>query len=89
MNKLDLIAAVAEHTELPKAKATEVVDAVFSVIEGALKKKDEVRLVGVQQLQRVLLQVDVRVVALADVEGAGVAVGAGGSFDLADDLEEG
>ncbi len=46
MNKMDLIAAVAEHTELPKAKATEVVDAVFGAIEGALKKKDEVRLVG-------------------------------------------
>ncbi len=46
MNKQDLIAVVAEETDLPKAKATEVVDAVFAAIEGALKKKDEVRLVG-------------------------------------------
>ncbi len=46
MNKLDLIAAVAEQTDLPKAKAAEAVDAVFTAIEGALKKKDEVRLVG-------------------------------------------
>ena len=46
MNKLDLIATVAEETDLPRAKAAEVVDALFSAIEGALKKKDEVRLVG-------------------------------------------
>ena len=43
---MELIAAVADTTELPRAKATEVVDAVFGAIEGALKKKDEVRLVG-------------------------------------------
>ena len=46
MNKMDLIAAVAETTDLPKAKAAEVVDAVFNAIEGALKKDTEVRLVG-------------------------------------------
>ena len=46
MNKLDLIAAVADEADLPKAKAAEVVDAVFGAIEGALKKKEEVRLVG-------------------------------------------
>ena len=46
MNKNDLISAVAEHADLPKAKAAEVVDAVFSSIEGALKKSEEVRLVG-------------------------------------------
>ena len=46
MNKLDLIAAVAEETDLPKAKAQEVVEAVLNAIEGALKKKEEVRLVG-------------------------------------------
>jgi DNA-binding protein HU-beta len=46
MNKQDLIAAVAEATELPKAKAGDAVDAVFNAIEEALKKKDEVRLVG-------------------------------------------
>ncbi len=46
MNKIDLIAAVADGTELSRAKATEVIDAVFGAIEGALKKKEEVRLVG-------------------------------------------
>jgi DNA-binding protein HU-beta len=46
VNKLDLIATVAEETDLPKAKAQEVVEAVLNAIEGALKKKEEVRLVG-------------------------------------------
>jgi DNA-binding protein HU-beta len=46
VNKMDLIAAVAEQTELSRTKATEVVDAVFSAIEGALRKQEEVRLVG-------------------------------------------
>jgi DNA-binding protein HU-beta len=43
---MDLIATVADETELPRNKATEVVDAVFAAIEGALKKEEEVRLVG-------------------------------------------
>lgn len=46
MNKMDLIAAVADATELPRTKAAEVVDAVFGAIESALKKSEEVRLVG-------------------------------------------
>jgi DNA-binding protein HU-beta len=46
VNKMDLIAAVADQTELSRAKASEVVDAVFAAIEAALKNKDEVRLVG-------------------------------------------
>jgi DNA-binding protein HU-beta len=46
VNKMDLIAAVADETDLSRIKATEVVDAVFNAIEGALKKKEEVRLVG-------------------------------------------
>jgi DNA-binding protein HU-beta len=46
VNKMDLIAAVADTTDLSKAKATEVVEAVFGAIEGALKAKDDVRLVG-------------------------------------------
>ena len=46
MNKLDLIAAVAEEAEMPKAAATTAVEAVFSVIEKALKSKQEVRLTG-------------------------------------------
>lgn len=43
---MDLIAAVAEETELPRTKAQEAVDAVFNAIEAALKKQEEVRLVG-------------------------------------------
>lgn len=43
---MDLIAAVAEDTELSRAKAAEVVDAVFGAIEKALKNQEEVRLVG-------------------------------------------
>lgn len=46
MNKLDLIAAVAQETDISKAKATEVVEAVFGAIEKSLKSKEEVRLVG-------------------------------------------
>ena len=46
VNKMDLIAAVAEKTDLPKSKATEVVDAVFVAIEKALKSHEEVRLIG-------------------------------------------
>lgn len=46
MNKMELIAAVAEDTDLSRAKATEVVDSVFAAIEQALKSKDDVRLVG-------------------------------------------
>ena len=46
MNKMDLIAVVAEETALPKAKATEVVEAVFGAIGKSLKEKTEVRLVG-------------------------------------------
>ncbi len=46
MNKMDLIAAVAEATDLPKTKTAEVVDALFAAIEKSLKKKQEVRLVG-------------------------------------------
>jgi DNA-binding protein HU-beta len=43
---MDLIAAVAEETELSRIKAGEVVDAVFNAITSALQKKEEVRLVG-------------------------------------------
>lgn len=46
MNKIDLIAAVAEASDLSRAKAGEVVDAVFNTITDAMRKKDEVRLVG-------------------------------------------
>jgi DNA-binding protein HU-beta len=43
---MDLIAAVADETDLPRTKATEAVDAVFAAISDALKKGEEVRLIG-------------------------------------------
>ena len=46
MNKMDLIANVAEQADVTRAKAAEVVDAVFGAIEAALKGGEEVRLVG-------------------------------------------
>ncbi|MDE2005856.1 MAG: HU family DNA-binding protein [Rhodospirillales bacterium] len=46
MNKMELVAAVADKTDLSRAKTNEVVEAVFAAIEAALKAKDEVRLVG-------------------------------------------
>lgn len=46
MNKADLVSVVAEAGELSKAKAGDVLDAVFEAVQKALKKKQEVRLVG-------------------------------------------
>ena len=46
MNKNDLVAAVATGTGLSKPDATKAVDEVFDQITGALKKGDDVRLVG-------------------------------------------
>ena len=46
MNKNDLIGVVADAASLTKAQAGEAVDAVFDAITKALKKNDEVRLVG-------------------------------------------
>ncbi|MPT48429.1 MAG: HU family DNA-binding protein [Sphingobium sp.] len=46
MNKQDLINAVAESSALSKADAAKAVEGVFDAITGALKKGDEVRLVG-------------------------------------------
>ena len=46
MNKNELVDAVATATELKKADATKAVDSVFEAISAALKKGDEVRLVG-------------------------------------------
>ncbi|HET6184115.1 MAG TPA: HU family DNA-binding protein [Acetobacteraceae bacterium] len=43
---MELVSAVAEQADLSRAKAGEVVDAVLSAIEAALKRKEEVRLVG-------------------------------------------
>jgi DNA-binding protein HU-beta len=46
VNKNELVDAVATATELKKADATKAVDSVFEAISSALKKGDEVRLVG-------------------------------------------
>ncbi|MFD0586896.1 HU family DNA-binding protein [Paenibacillus sp. GCM10027627] len=46
MNKTDLIAKVAELTELSKKDATKAVDAVFEAISDALQSGDKVQLVG-------------------------------------------
>jgi DNA-binding protein HU-beta len=46
MNKAELIEAVAEAADLSKASATRAVDAVLDGITTALKKDDQVSLVG-------------------------------------------
>ena len=46
MNKQELIGQVADVSGLAKGDAVKAVEAVFDVITGALKKGDEVRLVG-------------------------------------------
>jgi len=46
VNKNDLVAALADYAELSKADAARALDGVFDLITKALKKGDEVRLVG-------------------------------------------
>ncbi len=46
MNKTDLIAKVAETTELSKKDASKAVDAVFDAIAEALQNGEKVQLVG-------------------------------------------
>lgn len=46
MNKNELIARVADKTGQSKSSAAEAVEATFSEIESALRKGDEVRIVG-------------------------------------------
>ncbi len=46
MNKNDLISSVASESGLSKADATRAVDAVFDSITKALRRGDDVRLVG-------------------------------------------
>ncbi|MBC6444847.1 MAG: HU family DNA-binding protein [Alphaproteobacteria bacterium GM202ARS2] len=46
MNKGELVEAVAQKSNINKSEATRAVEATFDTIEGALKKGDEVRLVG-------------------------------------------
>ena len=48
MNKKDLVAKIADHTDISKDKAGEVVNAMIDIITGELKKGDgrEVNLPG-------------------------------------------
>jgi DNA-binding protein HU-beta len=46
MNKADLIQAVASTAEISKADATRAIDAVLDSISEALKKEDQVTLIG-------------------------------------------
>lgn len=46
MNKSELVAAVAKKANATKVAANEVIDALIDVITNAVKKGDEVRLVG-------------------------------------------
>ena len=46
MNKSELVEAVAKKTDMTKAAAQEAIEAVIECISKALKKGDEVRLVG-------------------------------------------
>jgi len=46
VNKNDLVAAVASGTGLSKADSAKAVDGVFDSISGALRRGDDVRLVG-------------------------------------------
>ena len=46
MNKQELIGSVAEATGLGRSDAAKAVEGVFETISSALKKGDEVRLVG-------------------------------------------
>ncbi len=46
MNKSELIDAIAEQADLPKAAAGRALDATLDAITGALKSADQVSLVG-------------------------------------------
>ncbi len=46
MNKNELIADLADKTDLTKAKAAEAIDAFIAIVSKSLSKGDEVRLVG-------------------------------------------
>jgi DNA-binding protein HU-beta len=46
VNKNELIAVLADETGLSRGDAAKAVDGIFDVITKALKKRDEVRLVG-------------------------------------------
>ncbi len=46
MNKQELCNMVSRQTKMSKAKCMSFIDATFNIIEGSLKKGQEVKLVG-------------------------------------------
>lgn len=46
MKKIELVREIAQTANMSQTKAAEALDATLSVIKKALKKKDDVRLVG-------------------------------------------
>ena len=46
MNKSDLISMVADDANLSKTDAAAAVEATFKTIQSALKKKDDVKIIG-------------------------------------------
>ncbi|MBQ7523023.1 MAG: HU family DNA-binding protein [Oscillospiraceae bacterium] len=46
MNKVELVAAIAEKAELTKKDAEKALNAAIEAVSGALAKKDKVQLVG-------------------------------------------
>ena len=46
MNKAELIDAIAASADLPKAQAARALDAVVESVTGALKRGDQVSLIG-------------------------------------------
>jgi DNA-binding protein HU-beta len=46
MNKNELVSQVADKTDLSRQQATSAVDAIFDVMQSAMAKGDDIRLVG-------------------------------------------
>ncbi len=46
MNKTDLVAAIAKKADISKSKAEEALNAMVDAVTAALKKGDEVKLIG-------------------------------------------
>ncbi|HEX2020117.1 MAG TPA: DNA-binding protein HupB [Aurantimonas sp.] len=46
MNKNELVSAVADKADLSKQQAGTAVDAIFEIIQDAMSKGDDIRLVG-------------------------------------------
>ena len=46
MKKIELVREIAKTTNMTQTQATQALDATLSIIKKALKKKDDVRLVG-------------------------------------------